>query len=135
MDSVLDQQQRLLEHLFEVIPEEHRGFFFERLLPAFHPQENTRRLKVTLAILWAQRNSEAGGNLLTHILHGHTIAGQGPSAQQEFLPQTEREWKIACLVAATLIQWIPTAVGCGFLREGFERAGGKITIEFPSPNN
>ena len=135
MDSLLSAQQELLENLLEAIPVEHRGIFFERLLPAFNPQENTRKLKVAFSLLWAERNTQTGDSLLTHLLHGHTIAGQGPSPQEEFLPQTEREWRIACLVAATLIQWLPTSVGCDFLREGFKRAGGNLMTTPPLPED
>ena len=131
MDDRIAEQLENLDAVLARIPTEHRGILFERVLESFHTQENTRRLELAFALLWAQRNQENGGNQLVHLLHAQAIAGHAPDPRAEYLPQNEREWKIACLVAATVIQWLPTSVGCGFLRQAFENAGGKFSYELP----
>lgn len=131
MDPRIVEQVENLEAVLAQIPPEHRGVGFERVLESFHPQENTRRLELAFALSWASRNSEGSDNLLVHLLHAATIAGKEPDPRAAYLPQNEREWKVACLVAATLIQWLPTSVGCGFLCQAFEKAGGKFSYELP----
>ena len=116
----------LLEDLYARIPPEHRGILFERVLQLFHPQENTRLLELAFAEMWAERNDEYRNNLLCSLL-----ATDENDARRDFVPKTKREWQVARLVAATLVQWLPTSVGCSFLHEGFKRGGGKFSYELP----
>ncbi len=121
------RQEVTLETLLEKIPVEHRGVLFERVLEDFHPQENTRRLELAFAEVWAERNNpQMYRPLLPSLLETH----EG-NPRKEFVPATEREWQVACLVAATLFQFLPTTVGCNMLYEGFRRAGGKLWYELP----
>lgn len=46
-------------------------------------------------------------------------------------PRTPREWEVAEFVAATIIQWLPTSVGCGFLKEAFTQGGGDVNYTLP----
>ena len=131
MDERVAEHKDNTEAVIAQIPEQHRGAMFERVLEAFHPQENTRRLELAFALIWAQRNSEMGGNLLTHVLHGATISGEEPGPHASFLPQNKREWDVACMVAATVVQWLPTSAGCSFMAEAFRKAGGTLNWELP----
>lgn len=127
IEELLDNLNAILAQ----VPVELRGASFQRTLEGFAMQENTRRIELALAILWAYRNSELGGNLLTHILHGATIAGREPDLQADLLPKSEREWKVANVAAASVIQWLATSVGCAFLQQAFKSAGGKLSYELP----
>ncbi len=131
MDDRITEQVENLSAVLEQIPPQHRGILFERVLETFHPQENTRRLELAIALLWAERNNEVTDNLLVHLLHPHAIRGGGPDPRAEELPKSAREWRLACLVAATVVQWLPTSAGCSFLRRAFEKAGGKFSYELP----
>jgi hypothetical protein len=117
--------------VLDQIPPEHRSIEFERLMESVNPQENTRRIQLALALLWANRNAKDSDNLLTHILHGAAMHNREPSPRTDYLPKDKREWDVACLVAASLIQWLGTAAGSGFLRQAFRNAGGRLTVELP----
>ena len=132
MDDCIAKHLDNINAVLTQIPEEHRGVLFERVFEGFNFQENTRRLELAFALLWARHNSETGGNRLVHLLHAQTIAGKEPDSRAKFLPKDEREWKVACLVAATIIQWLPTAVGASFMAEAFRQAGGTFTYELPN---
>lgn len=105
------------------IPARHRGVLFTRVLEGQHPQENTRMLEAGFAEVWAEKNKEP---LLERLL----CTGED-DPQRRFVPQTEREWRVAHMVAATLVQWLPTSVGCSFLRESFKRGGGDFQYRLP----
>lgn len=115
-----------MEDLCAKIPLEHRGVLFERVLRQFHPQENTRKLELAFAETWAERNDEYRNPLLCSLL-----TADDDDARRNCVPQTKREWQVACLVAATIVQWLPTSGGCSFLHEGFKRGGGRFSYELP----
>lgn len=125
--NVIEKEMEHLQAVLDEIPPQHRGILFERVFSAFHPQENTHRLELAFAQVWAKRNDENEfDSILPSLLYPN-----GNDSEVPHLPQTEHEWRIACRVAATLVQWLPTSVGCAFLREAFERGGGKFTYELP----
>lgn len=105
------------------IPREHRGIRFERIFENNHPQETTRLLEIGFVEEWSQRN---GQGILQHILSTRT-----ENPQSKRLPQTPREWEVAELVAASIIQWLPSATGCSFLDRAFVRGGGKFNYTLP----
>lgn len=129
MNAIVDQKRDIDQQL-AAVPEEHRGVMYERTFSYFNPQRNTQELQRALAILWARRNSETE-NLLVHLLHPHAKGGQEPDPRQHMTPQNEREWLVAQLVAATVIQWLGTAVGSAFLVEAFKRSGGELHYMLP----
>lgn len=129
--DVITEQRADLERVLAAIPEDLRGIGFDRVFDYFHPQKNTSQLERAFAELWALRNTEGGTHVLTSLLYGSAMTGKEPDARAEYLPANEREWKVACLIAATVIQWLPTSVGCAFLREAFERGGGRFHYELP----
>lgn len=128
MVTPLEEMLRDIEEMFEKIPSEHRGIMFRRIFEAFHPQENTRLLERSFAIAWAKENSGHGSPILPSLL---CASVDDTDTRTGYLPRNEREWQIAYLVAATIIQWLPTTVGCAFLREAFEAGGGKLAYELP----
>ncbi len=105
------------------IPTDCRGVLFERIFEGNHPQENTRRLEVGFVEEWAEKNKHA---LLQTIL-----STDSDDPQRKRLPVTAQEWQVAELVAASIIQWLPTSIGCAFLRDAFERGGGKFSYALP----
>ena len=107
------------------IPPRHRGVLFTRVLPGNHPQENTRCIEAGFAEEWSERNK--GDRLLEQLL----LIDTGKDPRRKFIPRTEREWEVAHLVAATVIQWLPTSVGCSFLRSAFQRGGGDFKYRLP----
>lgn len=111
------------ENLLEKIPIECRGVGFNRVFPTVHMQENTCRLQTGFVRMWAEKYKES---LLQSILRA---SDQDPQFAR--LPKTEREWEVAELVAATLIQWLPTTAGCGFLQHAFDRGGGSMKYKLP----
>ena len=96
------------------IPSKHRGVLFIRVLKGHHPQENTRRLEAGFVEEWSIKNNDL------RILESLLCTDKNDS-RREFVPRTEREWEVAHLVAATVIQWLPTSVGCSFLRSAFRQ--------------
>ena len=106
------------------IPTQHRGVLFTRVLGGHHPQENTRCLEAGFAEEWSERNKDYP--LLERLL----CTGED-DPQRRFVPQTPREWEVAHLVAASVIQWLPTSVGCSFLRSAFQRGGGGFKYRLP----
>ena len=54
--QAIAEQEAVLEELQQTIPPEHRGLLFERVLGDFNSQENTRRLELAFALVWAERN-------------------------------------------------------------------------------
>lgn len=116
-----------LERLLELIPKEHRGIRFERVMKSFHPQENTSMLELGFAVEWALMNTEFRHQL-------YSILSSDPDDPREYaVPKTRREWEVAELVAASVIRWLPTSVGCSFLKEAFRRGGGSMSYELPDP--
>src|SRR3989344_6397780 len=114
--TALEESLSKLNAVLKEIPKEHRGILFERVFESFHPQENARRLELSFASLWAERNSEIGGNLLPQLL------SRDPTNPR--IPKTPREWDVAYFIAATLMQWLPTSIGCSFLANAFKNGGG-----------
>jgi len=101
-----------------------RGVLFSRILPGNHPQENTRLLEASFVEVWVMKNERC---LLEQIL-----ATDRSDPSYDKIPKTEREWAVAHMVAASLIQWLPTAVGCSFLHEAFGKGGGTFKYTLPS---
>src|SRR3989344_3340754 len=99
------------------IPPRHRGVLFTRVLPKQHPQENARRVEAGFAEEWSWLNQERP--LLEQLLS----TGED-DLRRSCVPRNQREWEVAHLVAATVIQWLPTSVGCSFLRSAFRRGDG-----------
>lgn len=122
----LAQNELELERILALIPEEHRGIRFERVLSSCHPQENTRMLELGFAIEWARAN--AFRDQL-----GSVLAAEVDDPRLNAVPKTVREWEVAQLVAASIIRWLPTSVGCSFLQEAFRRGGGSMSYELPDP--
>lgn len=122
----LAEDQAELEVILGLIPETYRGIRFERVLSSCHPQENTRRLELGFALTWvlAHRQRDQLGLIL---------AAEAGDPRLSAVPLTEREWEVANLVAASVIRWLPTAVGCHFLQEAFQRGGGSMTYTLPDP--
>ncbi|GEM_PF-4359173 len=106
------------------IPTKHRGVLFTRVLEGHHPQDNTRRLEAGFAEEWSIRNKE------NHILESLLCTDEN-DPRREFVPRTEREWEVAHLVAATVVQWLPTSIGCSFLHGAFQRGGGGFKYRLP----
>jgi hypothetical protein len=129
----LDKLVKDTTDILKAIPNEHRGILFERVFEQFHPYKDIQLLERSFSLEWAKRNSEAGGELLFNLLYAETINDSCEhSPQHESLPDTVQEWDTAYLVAATLIQWLPTPAGCSFLRKCFE-AGGRTFHATPTP--
>ena len=105
------------------VPLRYRGVRFARVLRECHPQGNTSRLEEGFAREWAERNESS---LLERLL-----CTDENDPQRKFVPQTEREWEVAHLVAATVIQWLPTSIGCNFLRSAFKKGGGDFAYRMP----
>lgn len=106
------------------IPARYRGVRFLRILDGQHPQENTRLVEAGFSEMWAEMNKREP------ILERMICAGDdGP--RREFVPSNQREWEVAHLVASTLIQWLPTSMGCSFLGEAFEKGGGEFKYRLP----
>ena len=131
MDEHIAELMDNINAVLARIPPEHQGILFQRLFEGFHPQENTRRIELALAAEWAERNSEIGGNLLVHLLHPHAASGKEPDPREADTPQSKRELMVAQLVAATIVQWLGTSIGMGFLQTAFRNAGGKLSYELP----
>lgn len=125
--QTIARQETELEELFEKIPPEQRGVLFERVLETFHPQENTRRLELAFAAEWASRNDPRRCSPLLERL----LDTDESDPRKGFVPMTEREWQVAHLIAATVIQWLPTSGGCAFLHDAFRRGGGKFEYHLP----
>lgn len=109
------------------VPLQHRGVLFKRVLKGHHPQDNTRRLEAGFAEEWSQWNKES---LLESLL-----CTDLDDPRREFVPRTPREWEVAHLVAASVIQWLPTSVGCSFLRSAFRRGDGDFKYRLPDYQN
>ncbi len=108
------------------IPVAHRGVMFSRILPGQHPQENTRLLEAGFVKEWSK---ECERYLLERLLNTDP-----DDPRRNFVPRNEREWEVAHLVAASIIQWLPTSVGCGFLDNAFRRGGGSFEYRLPIPS-
>jgi hypothetical protein len=107
------------------VPAQHRGVLFTRVLPGQHPQENTRCVEAGFVEEWSERNKE------DPFLEKLLSAAAEHDPRREFVPRTRRKWEIAHLAVATIIQWLPTSVGCSFLRSAFERGGGDLKYRLP----
>jgi hypothetical protein len=119
------QMELELEKILELVPKEHRGLCFERVMKTFHPQENTSMLELGFAVQWALENTGMGHRL------NSTLAADSDDLRAYAAPQTAREWEVAELVAASVIRWLPTSSGCCFLQEAFKRGGGSMSYELP----
>ncbi len=109
------------------IPPQNRGVRFTRVLEGHHPQDNTRKLELGFAKEWSDQNGD--GELLASLL-----LTDKDDPRRSAVPSTPREWEVARLVAATIIQWLPTSVGCSFLRGAFENGGGEFNYRLPDEN-
>ncbi len=125
--GTIAQSQLDVQRILDLIPQVHRGLRFERVLTSFHPQENTSMLELGFAIQWALENSRT-----REILYSILVA-DADEPRAYAVPKTSREWEVAELVAATLIRWLPTSVGCCFLQEAFRRGGGSMGYVLPNP--
>lgn len=125
--DVITRNRLELEEILGLVPKEHRGARFERVLNSCHPQENTRMLELGFAIQWALANTGTGHQL-------YSILNADPDDPRAYAaPKTDREWEVAEYVAATMIRWLPTSIGCCFLQEAFRRGGGSMSYELPDP--
>ncbi|MDQ5962915.1 MAG: hypothetical protein QG653_722 [Patescibacteria group bacterium] len=115
-----------LEELLKRIPEKHRGLLFERVLSTCHPSSSGCALERSLAEYWAYCNRGETGDLLATLL-----SPEVDDPRKDRVPKSPREWDVARLTAATLIQWLGSPVGRNFIREAVERAGGKISFQEP----
>jgi hypothetical protein len=120
-----------LNELLQKIPEHHRGILFERVLAGFAPNTKTAALERGLAETWAKMNDIENAPLLERLLFRNDVEDFG---QMDSAPQNNREWEIAYLVAATIIQWLGTPVGCAFLKEAFEKGGAQLEFKFKEKN-
>lgn len=125
--GILAQNELELTKILELIPIQHRGIRFDRVLSSVHPQENTRMLELGFAIAWALQNVECKSQL------NSILAADVDDPRAYATPKTTREWEVAELVAASLIRWLPTSVGCCFLQEAFRRGGGSMSYNLPDP--
>ncbi|MFA5131892.1 MAG: hypothetical protein WC444_01035 [Candidatus Paceibacterota bacterium] len=126
--GILSQNEIDLEKILEMVPVECRGLRFERVMRTFHPQEVTSMLELGFAIEWAQRNNGANNRLL-----GTFLQADEDDPRKNSIPCTAREWEVAELVAATMVRWLPTAVGCSFLQAAFKQGGGSMNYTLPDP--
>lgn len=119
--------ENLLASLSEIedIPREYRGVLFERVLKGFAPFENRRKLELAFALVWADRNAASGDRLLASLLYPNG------TQEDERAPATAREWEVAHLTAATIMQWLGTPSGFGYLREAIEKNGGHFDCRPP----
>jgi hypothetical protein len=124
--GILAQNLAELEGILALVPVEHRGIRFERVLNNFNPQDSTCMLERGFAIEWAEANKWR--NQL-----GSILDGEANDPRIDAAPRTPREWEVAQLVAASLIRWLPTSVGCSFLQEAFKRSGGSMSYVLPDP--
>ena len=124
--SKLVQNELELERILALIPEEHRSVRFERVLSSCNPQENTRMLELGFAVEWAMANAYRDQL-------GSILAAEVDDPRLEAVPKTAREWEVAHLVAASIVRWLPTSVGCSFLQEAFKQGGGSMSYELPNP--
>jgi hypothetical protein len=106
------------------IPRDCRGVLFDRIVEGNHPQENTRLLEAAFVEEWAKRSDHC-------LLEGFILNTNATDPQVVFLPATVREWQVARLVAASVVQWLATQVGCGFLEAAFKRGGGTLSYTLP----
>lgn len=125
--GALARMELELQRIFELVPTEHRGLRFERVMQNFHPQQNTCMLELGFAIEWALRNTGIQHQLYTN------LATDSDDPRANAAPKTGRDWEVAELVAATTIRWLATASGCSFLQEAFKRGGGSMNYELPDP--
>jgi len=114
-----------LEELLPLIPLEYRGLRFERVLESCHPQEVTRRLELAFAIEWAERNRGTSHALYT------LLTADEDDPRKSSAPCTVREWEVVELAIATMVRWLPTAIGTSFLQAAFGRAGGSLSYILP----
>lgn len=121
--------QEEVRRILDAVPHEHRGIGFNRLLEGYHPYESIRRLEVSLAEEWAKENNGKpdGGELLMTLFMN--VDENDPRRHE--IPKDKREWEVADLIAATLMQWLPTNIGRAFMEEAFRRAGGHVTFTLP----
>ena len=107
------------------IPATHRGLRFMRTLKSLYPEDITTPVEEALARLWSDRN-------IRNSLLGQLLSADRDNPRRGLIPVTDREWDVAHLVAATLIQWLATQEGCWFLEEAFKKSGGELTFRLPA---
>ena len=101
------------------VPPRNQGIHFEDLLLADNEMRtDEQRVGRALAVLWARRNAE--NSFLCRLLANDT------SSRSSEIARTLREWDVAYLTAATIIQWIGTPDGMSFLKEAFASGGGSL---------
>ena len=83
-------------------------------------------LELGFALQWALENTGTKNQLYMNLV----ADSDDPRAYA--VPKTDREWEVAELVAASIIRWLPTSVGCCFLQEAFRRGGGSMSYELPN---
>jgi hypothetical protein len=110
------------------IPQEHQGLSFSRVRPTVGPIEVSRMLELAFAEEWALSN---GGRTSGPEVLYSLLSPDPDDAKQDLVPRTGREWLIAQMTAASVIQWLGTSVGTGFLHKAFNRAGGRIEVKYP----
>ena len=123
-DRVIAADIAEIESLLALIPPAYRGLRFNRLVSTLGATEVTRLLEVSFATTWYEHNRY--DNRFVRLL--------SPGAEDQkkgSAPRTEREWEVAELVAATLIQWLATPVGTALFFQAFRAAGGEITHKLP----
>lgn len=116
-----------IEQIFSLVPVEQRGLLFERVIKNFHPQATTSMLELGFALEWSAMNNRPGRDPLLVSL----LTPDSDDPRKEATPKNAREWKVAELVAATLMQWLPTSVGTSFLLCAFRRGGGSFSYTLP----
>lgn len=110
-----------------LVPEEQRGLAFERTLSTFSPNEVSRRFELALAVEWARQNdAQRGKELLVSILCRQSDSSKKYPHGFKKVDQRDK------VVAASVIQWLGTALGECFLRDAFREAGGSCVISHPS---
>lgn len=119
-----------ITRILEKIPVQHRGLLFERVVRTFNAQAATSMLELGFALEWADMNSERGPRS-SQILESLLLPESGDPRKGD-VPKNEREWQVANLTASTLVQWLPTSVGTGFLWSAFKRGGGSFSYTLPA---
>lgn len=123
------QAELEITNAFETIPQEHRGLRFQRVFSNFNFSAKTSALEMGFAVVWAEQNSPNGPR--HRPLLDSLMDCEADDPMKSRTPQSERDWQVAQLVAATLMQWLPTAIGTSFLEEAFRRGGASLTYTLP----
>lgn len=131
-DTVLKGIVTEVTGIIDQIPVNHRGLEFRRAYLKYHESDVSQKLELAFAREWAKRNtSTCSPAVLYSLMADASNHASDPDPRSHCIPKTEREWEVAELVAATIVQWLGTQNGTSMLIEAFESAGGTLKVGYP----